>query len=192
MLKPRFGLLNPRFGALVPRFGLLNPRFGAFVPRFGLLNPPFPLLFTPRLGLLNPRFGLLNPPFALFTPRFGLLNPRFAPPFGVNPRGWLPRAETGGVKVCHPGREEVIGGRAPALAREFKPDEGLLNEPAPRFALNPDAGRDVLVGRFELNPPRAASVLLRPKLPRDAVKNRCVFDGAWRYEAGLAARLTGL
>jgi hypothetical protein len=161
------------------------------------LNARFPLVL-----LLNPRFALLNPRFPPL-----LLKDRFDPPLGVNPRDALPRPEAGGVNVRQPGREEVIAPRPPAFARPLNPDDGRLNEPAPRLpltadgrlidpaprlALNPLAARDVLIGRFELNPPRAATEL-PPKLLRDdAVKNRCVFDGACRYEPGFAARLTGL
>lgn len=156
-----------------PRDGALNDRFGLFVPRLELLNPRFPLL------LLNPRFAL------------PLFNPRFAPALDVNPRDSFPRPEAGGVKVCQPGREDVIEPRVPPFVRALKPDDGRLNEFAPRFALNPFAAREVLVARFELKPPRAATEF-PPEFPREAVKKCCEFDGAFRYEPGFAARPFGL
>lgn len=150
------GLPRESAPPLYPRFVLgVNPR-DWYPPRDGGVNVRQP----GRLLVTVPRPGWLNPRPVLPVARFELLNPRFEPAFGVNPRDSFPRAEFGGVKVRKPGRDEVAG-------------------PLPRFAVKPAVGREVLIGRFALKLPRAATEL-PPKLPRDAVKKRCVFDGAWR------------
>ena len=94
-------------------------------------------------------------------------------------------AELGGVNVCQPGREDIIG--APprsaftlrfAFVLEFSVDDGCSNELPARALFMLVAGRDVFVGRdvtFEFE--RAAKLLDEP-LARAAVKKRCELEGA--------------
>ena len=104
-------------------------------------------------------------------------------------------AELGGVNVCQPGLDDVIG--APprfvfviVFVREFIVDDGRSKELPPRAPFIVVAGREVLIGRdvvFTREPeskfPRAATFVPA----RGAVKKCCVLDGACRYEAGSAA-----
>lgn len=138
--------------------------------------------FEPRLGVFAPRFELLKPGFEPLNPRFGVFaRAPVCPERGSNERVEFP--EFGGVNVCQPGREEVIGVRPGALAKPLAfpaaAPEGWIARP-PRLASNGAALRAVLIGRaVELNPPRAAT-LVRPTFARFAVKKCCDEDGACR------------
>jgi hypothetical protein len=53
--------------------------------------------------------------------------------------------------------------------------------------------REVLIGRDAVTLPFAlAAKPLPPAFARVELKKRCELDGAWRYEAGSAARLVAL
>lgn len=95
------------------------------------------------------------------------------------------------MNVRQPGRAEEMGAE-PRFALCAPEGDGRSNElvlwAVPRFC----AGRAVLVGReVEFRAPRPANPFDAP-LARDAVKNRCEFDGAFRYDAGSALRPLGL
>lgn len=103
------------------------------------------------------------------------MKPPLYVPRPLAPLDWSERllfAEFGGVNVCHPSRDDVI--------------EPLRS--APKFC----AGRAVLIGReVEFIPPRLAKPFEAP-FAREALKKCCEAEGAFRYEAGLAARSVAL